>query len=613
MKKIAGDSKSSTFAHPSGHKMVIAHDAVSALQRKQLESLPIHHLADGGPVTPTAPKSSSDTHQAPGGWGEPNSPGERLTKWVQGLAGGHAKGGMINRMADGGSVKKDDVPEPNKQNAAAMQKGATSGGPSAGEAWSNLKSGLGLADGGNVGEDIPYDKLIPQEAAENAPYGTSPIPEAKGPMVASNGPVTPDQVAQMPGGPGVTQPDEPAAGSNSPESPPPTVQSDGSLMPASGNFAEAYQQGQTAISEQQKINETKAKADADVQSQDLLNRQSLNQGVQQNLKDFSAHQQQFLNDYAADHIDPKHYVENMGAVNKIATGIGLFLGGFSTAFTHGSNPAMDFLNKQIDRDIEAQQSRMDKEKTVLGANQQLFNDKMLASNQTRVNMNDIYDHKIQLAATKLGTPQAKAMADQAHAQFAIQNNGLLQQNAIRSAVMQHMQNGGGGLSATDLAAAGYIPQQDAIKEQQSIDSQKKALSSAGEIFRKYDKEQTAGNLINPQSYARANDLNAQLTNLIMESDASKRLTPESAALEVKPFWVNTTDDETTRNDKLAGIGNLIRQHAAPTPYMSRYAPKSLPQYDQSVQSVSMEGKTATNPKTGQRIVMRDGQWVPLAK
>ena len=49
------------------------------------------------------------------------------------------------RMADGGMVT-----EPNKQNAADMQKGATSGSTSAGQAWANLKSGLGFAEGGEV-------------------------------------------------------------------------------------------------------------------------------------------------------------------------------------------------------------------------------------------------------------------------------------------------------------------------------------------------------------------------------------------------------------------------------------------------------------------------------
>lgn len=65
-------------------------------------------------------------------------------------------GGM---MADGGPVKdpQDDVPDPNPTAAADMQKGATSPGTkSLAEYWANLKSGLTMAEGGEVpGGEMP--------------------------------------------------------------------------------------------------------------------------------------------------------------------------------------------------------------------------------------------------------------------------------------------------------------------------------------------------------------------------------------------------------------------------------------------------------------------------
>jgi hypothetical protein len=58
--------------------------------------------------------------------------------------------------AQGGQVQSnDDVPEPNKKNAADMQKGAESGATSASEAWGNIKSGLGFAEGGEVADGEP--------------------------------------------------------------------------------------------------------------------------------------------------------------------------------------------------------------------------------------------------------------------------------------------------------------------------------------------------------------------------------------------------------------------------------------------------------------------------
>jgi hypothetical protein len=564
MKKIASDGKTSTFLHPSGHKMVIAHNGVSALQRKQLESMP------------------------------------------------------IQKMADGGTASNDNIPEPDPKNAQQMQNGATSGSTSASDAWSNLKSGLGFAKGGDTvdksGDIHPLDAMtqaasqdaydqsmasLPTTNPDNDPPAADQVPAAVDPAQ----PAQSDQVDQTSAAP--------AAPISDPQAPPASQET----QPAPGDFQAAYNQAQSAISDKQKIDAALAKSTADIQAKDLLDRESLSKSYGDDYKTFSDHQQQFIKDYMGSHIDPKHYQESMSTGAKVATGIGLLLGGMSSATT-GVNPAMEFMNKQIDRDIKAQESRIDQQKTLLGANHELYQDGVIAKNQTRINMNDIYDHKIQLAASKLGTPIAAQAAKAAHANLAMQNASLLQQSAMRATVMKRLKEGGQGLSAMDLAHAGMIPPQDALKEQASIDSQNKALASAAEIFKKYRDEQTPANVLNPQSYSRVNELNAQATNLVMESDASKRLTPESAKLEVKPFWVKTTDSAKTVQDKLAGMGNLIRQHAAPTPYMSQYAPGSLPKYNQAISQETanpLEGKTAVNPKTGERIINKGGRWVPLAK
>ena len=48
-KKIASDSKSTTLKHPEGHKIVVAHHALSPAMKKQLKDLPTKY-ADGGEV-----------------------------------------------------------------------------------------------------------------------------------------------------------------------------------------------------------------------------------------------------------------------------------------------------------------------------------------------------------------------------------------------------------------------------------------------------------------------------------------------------------------------------------------------------------------------------------
>ena len=123
-----------------------------------------------------------------------------------------------------------------------------------------------------------------------------------------------------------------------------------------------------------------------------------------------------LDDVKNGHIDPKHYMENMGTEQKVATGIGLFLGGWSTAYTHGSNPAMDFLNKQIDRDIESQKSNQANKVNVYNGYLDKYKNASVAENMTRATELGIYASKIREAAAKAGTPLAAANAKVAIAQ-----------------------------------------------------------------------------------------------------------------------------------------------------------------------------------------------------
>lgn len=106
-------------------------------------------------------------------------------------------------------------------------------------------------------------------------------------------------------------------------------------------------------------------------------------------------------------LNPKAYQENMSTGSKIAAGLGLFMGGLGTPFG-GHNYAMDMLNNQIDRDINAQIKRGDQQKTVLGAYQQLYGDKNLALTATKMSLLDAYDHQAKQIGLQLATPQAQA-------------------------------------------------------------------------------------------------------------------------------------------------------------------------------------------------------------
>lgn len=484
-KKISEDNHSATMVHEDGHQIKIAKGALPALQRKQLEKLPLH-MADGGD-----PDQQIDLGSDTEGWKADNQGnlykpgiGDKLSDYSNELAAAYGK-------------NNPEAIVPSEPQAQATQS-----------------------------ERMPSAAASESNPSDETPAAIPPTP-------------TPNQVVDVPG---------------------------------------AYAKGQGAIKEQQDIDTKLAQANAQTEQDDISARQNLLDGFQRNTQEFQAEQHKFMQDYANNKIDPKHYVESMNAAQKATTAIGLFLGGFGGGLTHQGNAALDYLNKQIDRDISAQEARLGQQKTLLGANQELYHDNVMAMNATRMQMNDIYNHQIQLNADKLGTPAAKAKADAASAKFAMDNAALLQQNAIRATALHSIGNGGVGLDALTLADSGLAPREEAAKEQQSLLAQKTAVDSTKNLFARMDKEQTTGNLLNPESSRRVAAMNSELVNTVMNASASKRLTRESIEAEIKPLEIKTTDNARTRLEKMNGVLNIIGKHADPTPYMAKYAPKALPQY-----------------------------------
>lgn len=118
-----------------------------------------------------------------------------------------------------------------------------------------------------------------------------------------------------------------------------------------------------------------------------------------------------LADVQNGHINPKQYQENMSSGQKVAAAIGLFLGGLSAPYSHNGNPALDMLNKQVDRDIDAQKSNLNNKMNIYHAYLSQYNNAAVAENMTRATMLGIYGNKMKMAALNSADPQIKARLD----------------------------------------------------------------------------------------------------------------------------------------------------------------------------------------------------------
>lgn len=336
-KKVAGDERSTTFAHPNGARLSVPHGALDKKTIMQLKKMPVHKSDGGG---------SSD---AP----------------------------MDDKMQD-------------------YKRGTD-------ERIGQLKNAAG-----NV-RDLMFGS--PEENAYFNPQMSSPAPAAQ-------------QTAPQLGDQG------PQAMSTSPEATPPAAPAPDMaaadpdqqwMSNVSGGVNQEMGGAQDMANAQ--VAESKQRGDlAKAQEQALIAQQ---QAHQQSTAEMNDEYQNFRDDLKNGHINPTHYQENMSSGQKVGTAIGLMFGGIGQGLIGGSNPAEDFLNKQIDRDMQAQYENLGRKKSLLEANMQHYRDFNTASAVTRAQMNDIYASRVEQAAQTAAGPEALAKAKMFVGEKRAQNAMLL--------------------------------------------------------------------------------------------------------------------------------------------------------------------------------------------
>lgn len=464
--KLEETDKSCTLRHPKGHVMTIAVKALPRIQQEQIKRLKFAHGGDvleseDGDGTSTQGKDVRHAHKAKMR-GDKNehemgmhhakeeakgrSEMERHNKpKIQGLAhGGELKGHHKNGNVSDSEVRTSkgywDSEEGKKALASANANAEDT------KRRVNEDKPKKYADGtkdGPVGEDDSNDQgdTQPDATTPAAPTGGTTInyigtPSPGAQPQATQAPLNPTtQFAQRP------IPDTPV------ESKPtiPNVSPTGQLNPG------AIEANTQTIAENQKnIDIAMAKKQADIEQGNIDAQGAELQKQRERYDDMNKHVDDFANYTNANPINPNHYQENMGSGQKVSGAIGLFLGGFGSANQFGGqNYAMDFLNKQIDRDIEGQKARMDQQKTILGAYRHLYGDSMATYNLTKASMLDIYNAKMRQAAFQLGTPQAIQKYQAFAVNSALEKQGLIKNSAVETSALPGSAGGSRGQNGTE--------------------------------------------------------------------------------------------------------------------------------------------------------------------
>ncbi len=375
-KKVGGDDDHSVMQHDDGHQIKILHKPLSSGMKKELMKLPVAKMADGG-------KPKPEPSGIPGGSGSP-------------------------------AIDKDK--------ASQMEKGATQPGTSFTEGWNNIKKGLGFKDGGRVkyaegsdepvGQDPPItpESLAAMQASASNTGGALNLPAPVAPTI------TPDQAEAFQSGqaPPIATPAAPKSTSvQAPQGSAPIDQYAGAQNTYVNNLGQGIKEEVGGKYAEAAAIGAQGKAEA----ASLQSNQAMLHDIQQagttKMQEVQGEIDNVTKDIANQHIDPNHYLGSMDTVPRIATGIGLLLSGFGAGLSGKSNMAMEFLDKQIQRDVDAQKAELGKNENLVSAYQRQYGNIRDATQMAIATQGKLLENQLMQAASEAKDPIAKARALQA--------------------------------------------------------------------------------------------------------------------------------------------------------------------------------------------------------
>lgn len=175
--------------------------------------------------------------------------------------------------------------------------------------------------------------------------------------------------------------------------------------------------------------EAKAKADLATAQEKLYNDQIV---AQQEIKaDYDTRfnaleteRKAFMDDIKNGQIDPEAYWKNH---SKVMAGIGMILAGFTPS--QAPNAAAEFIEKQMELNIKAQQQNLESKHNLLAANMKQFGNLREAMDMTRIMQADMVNSQLLSAAAKAANPMAKAAALKAAGELQMKYAPLVQKVA----------------------------------------------------------------------------------------------------------------------------------------------------------------------------------------
>lgn len=474
-KKLSEDKKSATFLHPDGHKITVAKHVLSPDMKSQLSNMPVH-MVDGGQV-PSNDELRAEAKSIPPGLGKAeeyqlaqnsnqvqsfpdarpsNEPVQQEQMGPQAPSQEQLYNESVDkklfslRQQNYSHASENDLQKQAQDSALSEMYGKKKQEDRNKEISESRKIEAQTNEMEHYNHDLEY---IKSQNEKRQAIGLGPLPLPVPPVQASG--IQMADSSMDSGGPSY----QPITG-EAPKSPEMIPQQ---APPANdygyGDYAKNIQGGidQQSAGMQNQANALGAlgKEKEALLQQDIQAKQQIQQDYQQNWEANNQEVQAALSDYKAGHIDPSHYMSSMGTAGKISTAIGLILGGMGGGMLRQGNPALEFLNKQIENDVRSQIQNLDKKNNLVGAYMKQFNNIQDATNMARAVQSNIVADQLEQAAAKSSNPIAQAQAQMAIGQLKQSSAQALHQISMSQSMMKMMgsASGSGGSIGQSIQAA----------------------------------------------------------------------------------------------------------------------------------------------------------------
>lgn len=470
--KVSSADDHTVMRNDKGHELKVSHKPLSKQMRKTLDGLP---MAEGGmvPVKKENYDESAGAHNL-----VKNADPEKRKKVAE----------TFKKMASGGEVEQKKEPEPVVINIGAQ----------------------------GLNPNAPVNPQMPAQGEPQQPIAPPQAPQfsianAVSPMVAAMEAAPPEPTNGVIGekpkeSAPLAEAQQPQPSVNAPQSAPQATIEAPAATPLAKASVDPYgytdQQLQTEIGIESQRQGLAGQAEAEG---DLGNAQAkllhaaaareviLNREFMSNARALESARQTATKALEDKKIDPQQYWNSKSAPGKVASIIGLILGGVGSGILRQENPALKYLNQQIDNDVKAQQAEIGKRENLLAANMRQFGNMRDAMDMTRVMQSDIAAHQMKEAAAIAQDPMAKARLAQAAGQLFQQNAPVLQQMAMRKTLLGGANS---GRLNPEMVIRAIVPEgerQSTLKELKEAQTAYRARDNAFTAFDQVSKMNTIGN------------------------------------------------------------------------------------------------------------------------